>query len=316
MRMQLIHLVVLGICLTGCLQKHNTFQGYVEGKYTYVASAISGNLAQLPIKRGDQVKINQLLFTLDPEPEASKLKQTQQQLAQAQQVLVDLQKGQRQTIIDSLHAQRSQAEAEMNFAAVTLQRYTILHSKAAIDKEAVDRARSTYDRSRERIKEIDANLAEAKQGARENVITAQQATVEALTASVKQATWALEQKTVNSPVTAEVFDTLYEPGEFVVAGRPVVSLLPPDKLKVVFFVPEKVVGKIHVGEGIAFGCDNCETIYTAAISFISPNAEYTPPVIYSQESRDKLVYRIEANLKPELALKLHPGQPLDVTLSR
>jgi len=309
-------LALMGLCLIGCSQRHAVYQGYIEGKYTYAASAVSGNLLKLLVQRGDQVQPQQILFTLDPEPENSKLKQTEQQLAQAQKVLTDLQKGQRQTIIDSLQAQKAQAEATLDFAEKTLKRYDQLDSKLAIDKEAVDRAHTVYQQSTNKIKELNANLAEARQGAREDLIKAQADAVAALTAAVKQAQWALAQKNVYAPVAAQVFDTLYEPGEFVAAAQPVVSLLPPDKLKAVFFVPEKIAGKLHVNDGVAFGCDNCETTYTAKITFISPTAEYTSPLIYSQASRDKLIYRVEANLKPAVATQLHPGQPIDVTISQ
>lgn len=302
------------IFMVGCHKNGHTYQGYVEGKYTYVASAVSGNLVQLMVKRGDQVRPKQILFSLDPEPEAAQLKQAEQRLAEAQQLFTNLQKGQRATIIEGLNAQKTQAEATLDFAQKTLKRYELLRSHAAIDQAAVDQAQSTYKQSFNKIKEINANLAEAKQGARENLITAQAAVVAALNARVQAAHWALEQKTVSAQITAQVFDTLYEPGEFVAAGRPVISLLPPDKMKVVFFVPEKIVSKTHVGDGIAFDCDSCATTYPATISFVAPNAEYTPPVIYSESSREKLVYRVEALLKPEIAVQLHPGQPLDITI--
>lgn len=308
-------LLIIALCLAGCNRNHNTYQGYIEGKYTYVASAVSGNLAQLLVKRGDQVKPNQILFVLDPEPETSKLKQTEKRLAEAEQVLNNLQKGQRTTILTALNAQKTQAEAALDFAQKTLKRDETLRRQGVIDQATLDQARSVYKQSLDKVKEIDANLAEAKLGARENLIAAQAAAVEALNGYVQEARWAIEQKTVRAQVAAQVFDTLYEPNEFVAAGRPAISLLPPDKMKVIFFVPEKIVSQLHVGDSISFGCDSCTTNYPANISFVSPNAEYTPPVIYSEGSRDKLVYRIEVNLKPEIAVNVHPGQPVDIILN-
>lgn len=308
---KIILLIIISL-LCGCNRSHSTYQGYIEGKYTYVASAVSGNLAQLLVKRGDQVKPKQILFVLDPEPETSKLKQTEKRLAEAEQILTNLQKGQRTTILTALKAQKTQAEAALDFAQRTLNRDEPLRRQGVIDQATLDQARSVYKQSLDKVKEIDANLAEAKLGARENLIAAQASAVEALRASVQEAHWAIEQKTVRAQVAAQVFDTLYEPNEFVATSRPVISLLPPDKMKVIFFVPEKIVSKLHVGDHITFGCDSCITNYSANISFISPSAEYTPPVIYSESSRDKLVYRIEANLKPEIAINVHPGQPVDV----
>ena len=308
-----IFLITL-LLLVGCNKNGNVYQGYIEGKYTYVASSVAGNLVQLLVARGDQVKPGQTLFILDPEPESSKLKQAERRLNEAQQIFANLQKGQRSTIIAALNAQKTQAEAALDFAQKTLKRDETLRRQLVLDQATLDQARSTYKQCLDKVKEIDANLAEAKLGARENLIAAQNAVIEALTAAVREARWELEQKTVSAQVTAQVFDTLYEPNEFVAAGHPVVSLLPPDKMKVVFFVPEQIISKLHVGENIVFDCDSCAANYPTNISFISPDAEYTPPVIYSESSRDKLVYRIEANLKPEIAVNVHPGQPVDVGL--
>ena len=107
-------------------------------------------------------------------------------------------------------------------------------------------------------------------------------------------------------------DTLYREGEFVAAGSPVVSLLPPENIKLRFFVREQELGSLKVGERLAYACDACAEGLQAVVTFIAPQAEFTPPVIYSEQSRAKLVYMVEA--KPEAPAGLHPGQPVDVSL--
>jgi HlyD family secretion protein len=109
-------------------------------------------------------------------------------------------------------------------------------------------------------------------------------------------------------------DTLYVQGEWVNAGAPVVSVLPPANLKVKFYVPEPRVGSVKVGQRIQVSCDGCGNAIGATVSFVAPQAEFTPPVIYSRESRAKLVFLVEARPAPEDAARLHPGQPVDVTL--
>jgi len=304
--------VLTAFVLIGCTPSEEAFQGYIEGDYAYIASAISGNLTQRLVNRGDEVIGNQPLFVLDPEPETAKLNQAKFQLARANQQLFDLQKGARTTVIANIEAQLKQAQASLFFTKKTFERYDALYQAAAIGKADFDKAKSEYDQNLQKVKEVSANLAEAKLGARKNLIKAQKAAVDAAKASVRQAKWALLQKSVRSPAKAQVFDTLYEPGEFVSAGQPVVVLLPPENIKVVFFVPEKVVSTINVGKDIIIDCDSCKNSYKAKINFISPNAEYTPPVIFSQESRDKLVYRVEAKPSLSVAEKFHPGQPVDV----
>jgi len=136
--------------------------------------------------------------------------------------------------------------------------------------------------------------------------------VTAAQAQLAQAEWRLDQMSQAAPQTGVVVDTLYRPGEWVAAGAPVVSLLPPDNVKVRFFVPEPRLGAIEVGDEVRVSCDACPPELTAVISYISPDAEYTPPVIYSREMRAKLVYLVEA--RPRRPTALHPGQPVDVTL--
>lgn len=316
MSIKKILLTLIMITFCGCNSNDHLLPGYVEGLYTYISPTIGGKLEVLKVSRGDKVNANDLLFVLDQQPETDQLKQAQNNLAKAEETLTDLTKGQRQTIIDQLNAQREQVVATRDLDKLTLDRYTILYKQGAITKNTLDIADRNYQVDLKKIKEIDANLAEANLGARENQITAQEAVVKAANAEVLQAQWSLEQKTKYAPVTGQVFDTYYRIGEFVPAGQPVVSMLAPENIKIIFFLPETMLSKIKIGQKIKFNCDNCKTAYPATISFISSKAEYTPPVIYSRSSRDKLVYRIEATVTKDIALLIHAGQPIDVFLTQ
>jgi HlyD family secretion protein len=131
---------------------------------------------------------------------------------------------------------------------------------------------------------------------------------------VAQAAWRLEQKSAAAPVAALVQDTYFVQGEWVVAGRPVVSLLPPGNLKARFYVPEGMLSAMKPGLELQILCDGCPAPIAARVSFVSNQAEYTPPVLYSKESRSKLVFLVEARLDPSVSDKLRPGQPVDVRL--
>jgi HlyD family secretion protein len=115
-----------------------------------------------------------------------------------------------------------------------------------------------------------------------------------------------------APVGGIVADVLARPGETIPAGGPVVSVLPPENIFVRFFVPEPRLAEVHIGDRVRLVCDNCPAELAATISFISPQAEYTPPVIYSDQSRAKLVYLIEARPPLEQAARFNPGQPVTV----
>jgi HlyD family secretion protein len=143
---------------------------------------------------------------------------------------------------------------------------------------------------------------------------ADQAQVAAQTAAFAKANWSFEQKEQAAPTNAFVQDTLYRSGEWVAAGKPVIQLLPPANLKVRFFVPEAALPKIQPGQTVSVSFDGGKHRYSATVNYISTEAEFTPPVIYSQENRAKLVYMIEAKFSPADAADLRPGQPVDVEL--
>jgi HlyD family secretion protein len=129
---------------------------------------------------------------------------------------------------------------------------------------------------------------------------------------VTQAEWNFNQKRQAAPLAGLIYDTLFRQGEWVAAGKPVVALLPPQNIKVRAFVPETQVGSIHYGDTTQVTVDGVPNPFIGKVSYISPHAEYTPPVIYSRESRAKLVFMIESVFDPEISRGLHPGQPVDV----
>ncbi|MFZ0261806.1 MAG: efflux RND transporter periplasmic adaptor subunit [Pseudolabrys sp.] len=122
----------------------------------------------------------------------------------------------------------------------------------------------------------------------------------------------LMRRNAYSPGDGTVEQVYYRPGETVPAGRPVVAILPPGNLKLRFFAPQAILPTIKYGDIVDVSCDGCEKGLTAKVSFIARSAEYTPPVIYSQEERAKLVFLIEA--RPEQPDKFRVGQPVTVTL--
>ncbi len=299
--------------LTGC-SKHpaNSVQGYVEGEFVYVASPYSGALKSLNVRRGDQVKADNLLFALDTEPEKSALDEAKRRMTQAASSLEDARKGKRPPEIESAEAQLRQAEAALVLSEKELARQETLRRTSASSVQDVDRARSTRDQDRQHVAQLQADLVTAHLGSRTDQIAAAAANMKALQAALSRAEWDLSQKSQTAPEAGLVFDTLYREGEWVAAGRPVVVLLPPRNIKVRAFVPETLVGSIHSGDTVQVKVDGVPAPFVGKVSFISPQTEYTPPVIYSMETRSKLVIMVEAVFDDATAAKLHPGQPVDV----
>lgn len=288
------------------------YQGYAEGEYVRVAAPFAGTLQSLAVKRGAQVKAGDPLFALEQENEAAARREAEERLRNAGAQLANLKKGKRAPELDAIRAQLAQAEAALKLSAVQLKRQEQLVAQNFISKERLDEARTAYDRDTQRVAELRAQLATARLAARPDEIKAAEYSVEAAKAALAQAEWRLAQKSVKAPVAGLVQDTHYVLGEWVTANAPVVSLLPPQNIKVRFFVRETELGAVKVGQKLAVTCDGCAAPLAAEVSFISPQAEFTPPVIYSRQERAKLVYLVEARPAADDATKLHPGQPVEV----
>lgn len=308
--------VILSLLLTtGCTDTdRDSFQGYIEGDYLHVASPIGGHLEKLSVSRGNRVEAGDHLFTLDSTVESAAVAEAMQKLRQAENRLEDLTKGLRPSEIRSIEAQLTQARAAYELAETEYDRRTKLLEQNAIAKDRVDQIKAELEQSEAAVDRFKAELETARLGAREDVIEAAGAEVQAARQGLVQAEWRLEQKSLTAPQNGLVFDSFYVTGEYVPASHPVVSLLPPGNVLVRFFIPEPVIGSLAPGQRISFDFDGAAKRYPAIISFISPRAEYTPPVIYSRKSRAKLVYMVEARPAQEDAAALHPGQPVDIYL--
>ena len=287
-------------------------QGYVEGEFVHVASPLAGQLETLSVQRGAQVIIGDPLFALEHGSEAAEKEEAVRKLAQGKASLADAKKGKRPTELESADAQLQQARAARALSEKEYQRQEDLYRRGVSSADQFDRARSAREQDEQRVTQLEADLKTAHMGSREDQVAAAEANVRALEAALARADWNLSQKRQAAPQDALVFDTLYQQGEWVAAGRPVVALLPPANVKVRAFVPESRVGTIHPGGNARVFVDGVGEPFAGKVSFISPQAEFTPPVIYSQESRGKLVFMIELRFDAAAAAKLHPGQPVDV----
>ncbi len=289
-------------------------QGYVEGEYVRVAAPFAGTLVSLDAQRGAQVEAGAKLFALEAESEDAARAEAQARLRKAQAVVEDLRKGKRPTEIGSVRAQLAQAEVAANLSEKEWRRQLDLVSKGFVSQSRADEAKAQRDGDRQKVEQMQNDVGTMQAGTRPDEIRAAEAEAAAAKESLAQADWKLRQKSVTAAVAGLVADTLFTQGEFVPAGSPVVSLLPPANVKVRFFVPETTLGSIKVGQKVSLACDGCGAAIEGTVTFIASQAEFTPPVIYSKDNRAKLVFLVEAKPSRENAAKLHPGQPVDVKL--
>ena len=307
-------LLLLGT-LFGCSRTSpapGTIQGYVEGEFIYIAAPFPGRLETLFVQRGAQVKAGDPLFELENVQEKTARDEAELRLAQIRAQLADAKKGKRPTEIESGTAQLKLAQVALQFAEKELARQEKLLADKVVSMQDVDRSRSQRDQERARVAQLKAELGTARLGSRSDQIAALEANMRAVEAALKRSQWDLAQKRQTAPAAGVVFDTLFRAGEWVAAGRPAVVLLPPGNIKVRAFVPQPLLASIRQGDRVQVTVDGKAAPLAGTVRFISPQAEYTPPVIYSRDNRQKLVYMVELGFDGAAALQLHPGQPVDV----
>jgi len=289
------------------------WQGYVDAEYVRVSPTLTGRVTSIAVARGDQVAAGAPLFTQDDADDVAARDATAGKLAEAQARLANLEMRMRDTEIAQARADLADIVATRDRIAKDLARNEELLRTGAASRQTVDQQRADLASAVARADAANAKLTQMESPTgREYEIAAQRAMVAQARAGLAQSQWRVDQRHVSAPVDALVSDTYARPGETINAGVPVVSLLPPQNILVRFFVLETELATLHIGDRLAIGCDGCAPGLTATVTFIAPQPEYTPPVIYSETNREKLVYLIEAHPPPDQAPQLKPGQPVDV----
>ncbi|HSA91111.1 MAG TPA: HlyD family efflux transporter periplasmic adaptor subunit, partial [Burkholderiales bacterium] len=292
----LLALLLPAIAAGGCEKTpDNAWQGYIEGEYVLLASPYAGQLQKLNVRRGERVDAGRPVFALEQESERAARLEAEERLKAAQARLGNLKVPRRPPEIEALRAQVNQAHAARALAALQLEQAEKLFKESFVAQTRLDEARATHDREVARVREAEAQLKTALQPlGRDAEREAAESEVDAARAAAAQAAWRLEQKSVAAPVAGLVHETFFVEGEWVPAGRPVAALLPPGNVKVRFYVPETVVASIELQKPLEIRCDGCPAPIEAKVSYVSNQAEYTPPVLFSKESRAKLMFLVEA----------------------
>lgn len=272
----LLTFIIIFLIAAGCSKKSSYYQGYIDSKLRFISSNFPGLLIKLDVIEGTEVKKDQPLFQLEPLPEKWSIDEALSKIVIAKAQIEAF------TIREATAEQKYQRRVKLKVSNFT-------------DQEELDATSAELAIAKEQLNEAKANLAIYEY-------------------QLYEAQWSLTKKQVKATVDATVYDVFYYENEIVPAERPVLSLLVPEDIKVIFFVPEKEVSKIRLGQTISVSCDGCKKQYEAKISFISAKSEFTPPVIYSEEIRDKLVFLVEARSDLATNKELHPGQPVTVKL--
>ena len=288
------------------------WSGYAEADLIYVASAIGGHVISMDVSRGTKVKVGDRLYELDTESEQIGRRESSARLQQAEAQTKNISSGKRAPELAVIEQQIKQAAAAQSAAQARMERQENLATKGFVSPAALDDIRAERDRTAARVGELEAELVSARLQARPLEIAAARAAEKVVQEEVAQATWREGQKQAIATVPATVFDVLYRSGELVAPNVPIIALLPDNALKIRFYIPQSALHGLAVGTKVAVSCNGCPSQMTAVVKFVSPQAEFTPPVIYSNESANKIVFLIEAQPEGVAAGQLKPGQPVSV----
>ncbi len=292
----------------------DVWNGYMEGEFVRVSAPVAGQLLTLSVARGAQIPAGAPLFALERASEVAAVAEAESRVARAGAQLDNLRKGKRPVELEMVRAQLAQAESNWTLAKANRERQEVLAVERSVSAAALDDARATEARERSRVTELRYALDQAQLGARDDEIRAAEADVSTAQRVLTQAVWKHDQKTQSAPAAGRVTDTFFREGEMVAAGTPVVEILPPENVKVRFFVPQDKLALLPPGASVQVRTDGAKERFAAKIVRIGSQAEYTPPFIYSRENRAHLVFLVEAKLdNAAQAVQLPPGLPVEVS---
>jgi HlyD family secretion protein len=306
---------VIASLFSACAAPAPLAVGYVEGDYVLLAPIEVATVRSINVRRGDRVKAGASLAELEDADAMIAVAQTQAALSQAEAQLADLKLGKRPEEIDVLEATLRSTDAQADEARRVLARVQDLSTRGIATQAQLDEAITAVEVAQAAFGQAEANLAVGKLPAREEAIKAAESQVRQAEAALEQARWRLSKRVIDAPSPGRIDDVIRNAGDVAGPSAPVISMLPDGAVKLTLFVPESAFSSLEVGQMLSVHCDGCGPDLTARISYISPDPEFTPPVIYSLETRQKLVYLVEA--RPEgNASALQPGQIVDVSLGQ
>jgi len=288
--------------LLGRSQRDDYLSGYITADELYLSAPVSGTVDAIAVSDGQRVAAGQPMFQIAPATLA----------AQGEQASANVRASETQIASAQAGLTQAQANVAANAAAAERARRDLARLESVKRADAAAVAGKDIDAARAALREADANVAAARKAA-----DARRAEIAQARAQTQQAVGGkrgvdiqLGQLAPGAPAAGRVREVFFQKGEWVTANQPVVSIIPDGKMKVRFFVPEAAVARYRPGQTVRFTCDGCARGLTARIGYVSAEPEFTPPVIFSRESRDRLVFMVEAY--PTDPARLNPGMPIEV----
>jgi HlyD family secretion protein len=265
------------------------------------------------VRRGDRVMPGKTIVELERGDAEIAVAEAEAGLARAKAQLADLRLGKRPEEIEVLEAAVRSAKAQAAEAKRVLARAQDLFKRGIAPQAQFDEASTKVELADSEVRQAQANLAVAGLAARAETIKAAEYQVKQAEAQLEQARWRLSKRVLAAPTPGRIDDVIRNAGDIAGPSAPVISMLPDGAVKLKVFVPQAQFSSVQVGAMLDVRCDGCPDGLTARVSYVSPDPEFTPPVIFSLETRQKLVYLVEARPEDD-GSPLQPGQIVDVSL--
>lgn len=290
-----------------------SWNGYVEADYIYAAAPSAGTIARIAVAEGQAVKAGDVLFVLDANQQQAQYDAAEARAQSALASLQNLQTGSRQAEIDVAQASLDKAQSDLRLANTNLARTQDLYDRGLTPVSQLDASKAAAQAAQATVDQLQAQLKVAQLPARDDQQTAAEATYKAAEADAQTAKVALDQRTVTAPDDGRVERLFYKTGEVAGAGVPVLSIQDGGAMKVEFYVNQADRERFALGQQVAVSCDGCAAGLTATVSHFASDPQFTPPVIYSRDERQRLVFLTEATLDNQNGIL--PGQPVSVELA-
>ncbi|WP_332684977.1 HlyD family secretion protein [Bosea sp. (in: a-proteobacteria)] len=300
----------LGICAPAATR----IVGYVEGEYVRLGPIDTARIESVAVRRGERVMPGAVVAELQKDDARNAVTESEARLVQVRAQLANLLSGKRPEEIAVIEANAASAQAQHREAERALERRQDLFRRGVSTQADLDQAQTARDVAAAIVRQSAANLAVARLAAREEEIKAAENQVAQAQAALDQAKWRLSQRTLTAPAAGIVTDLVRHPGELAGPAAPVLTMLPDGAVKLVLYVPEALLSSTVVGTRLEVRCNGCPPGLAATVSYVANEPEFTPPVIYSADTRQKLVYLVEARPEGGPAVRLQPGQIVDVML--
>lgn len=303
-------IVVVGWRISQGDPEGRMLSGYIEGEAIYLAAPASGTVEAIYAREGDRIEAGGQTFLIDPGVQQAQERGANAAVEAARARADDLRKGQREQELDVFDAELASAQAQLREAEASYARIEPLVRRGIYAPARLDQERAARDTARAQVEAVRRRRQVGALGGREDALRAADQQIVEAEGGLSEAEVRLRNLSPRAPTEARVEEIFYRQGEFAPANQPIMALLPDNQIKLRFFVPERDLARYRPGAIVRFRCDSCGAPRTARITWISPRPEFTPPIIYSQGSRDRLVFMIEA--APDHPRTLQPGLPVDV----